>query len=80
MRIRSIRHKGLKRLIEDDDERQIRRDLGAQGAQQPRGADSRAGHRRRSRAARMARPPAFRRITFALENEDIFHLNLEDYH
>ena len=27
VRIRSIRHKGLKRLVEDDDNREIRRDL-----------------------------------------------------
>jgi plasmid maintenance system killer protein len=27
MRIRSVRHRGLKRLIENDDERAIRRDL-----------------------------------------------------
>jgi plasmid maintenance system killer protein len=27
MRIRSVRHRGLKRFIEDDDDREIRRDL-----------------------------------------------------
>ena len=94
MRIRSIRHRGLKRFIEDDDDREIRRDL--------------VNRVRRILTALIAAPdmdgvqgpPGWRihpltgdragtwsisvsgnwRITFTLDNGEIGNLNLEDYH
>jgi toxin HigB-1 len=94
MRVRSVRHKGLKRLIEDDDERGIRPDL--------------AGRVRRILTALMSAqdieglegPPGWRihrltgdragtwsisvsgnwRITFNVEDDAVADLNLEDYH
>ena len=94
MKIRSIRHRGLKRLIEVDDEREIRGDLVTRV-------------RRVITALILAEtvekilaPPGWRlhqlrgdragtwsisvsgnwRITFESEGEDVFGLNLEDYH
>ncbi len=88
MRIRSSRHRGLKRLIEDDDPREVRRDL--------------VNRLRRVITALVAilAPPGWRlhrltgdrsgtwsisvsgnwRITFKIEGEEIVGLNLEDYH
>lgn len=94
MRIRSIRHKGLKRFVEDDDARGIRSDL--------------VGRVRNIIAALVAAPamsgvhgpPGWRihqlsgdragtwsisvsgnwRITFELEDDEIENLDLEDYH
>lgn len=94
MRVRSVRHKGLRRLIEDDDERGIRPDL--------------AGRVRRILTALLSArdieglegPPGWRihrltgdragtwsisvsgnwRITFNVEDGDLTDLNLEDYH
>ena len=94
MRIRSVRHKGLQRFIEDDDSRGIRRDL--------------VGRVRNILAALIAAPdmagvqgpPGWRihqlsgdragtwslsvsgnwRITFELEHGEIRDLDLEDYH
>jgi proteic killer suppression protein len=94
MRIRSVRHRGLKRFIEDDDDREIRRDL--------------VTRVRRSLTALIAAPdmngvhgpPGWRihqltgdragtwsvsasgnwRITFTLASGEICNLNLEDYH
>jgi proteic killer suppression protein len=95
MRVRSARHRGLKRLIEDDDDRQIRRDLVKRvrriltALQSARGIEGLQG------------PPGWRihqltgdragtwsisvsgnwRITFNLENDEVItDLNLEDYH
>ena len=94
MRVRSVRHKGLKRLIEDDDERAIRRDLvrrvrnilavlvtapDMSGVRGPPGwrihqlSGDRAGTWSVSVSGNW-------RITFDLENEEICHLDLEDYH
>lgn len=94
MDIRSIEHRGLKRLIEDDESRELRRDLVAR-------------IRRILTALVLAPdvknilgPPGWRihqltgdragtwsisvsgnwRITFKLEDGAITHLNLEDYH
>lgn len=94
MNIRSIRHRGLKRLIEDDDPREIRRDL-----------ENRV--RRVITALVLAAdvksivaPPGWRihqltgdragtwsisvsgnwRITFDIEGGDVTGLDLEDYH
>ncbi|MGQ0444671.1 MAG: type II toxin-antitoxin system RelE/ParE family toxin [Beijerinckiaceae bacterium] len=94
MRIRSVRHRGLKRFIEDDDAREIARDL--------------VNRVRRILTALIAAPdidavrgpPGWRihqltggragtwsvsasgnwRITFTLDSGEICHLNLEDYH
>lgn len=94
MNIRSIRHRGLRRFIEDDDPRELRADL----VNRTRNilsalivADDLAGVRG---------PPGWRiheltgdragtwsfsvsgnwRITFRLEEGEIADLNLEDYH
>lgn len=94
MDIRSIEHRGLKRLVEDDEARELRRDLVAR-------------IRRILTALVLAPdinnilgPPGWRihqltgdrsgtwsisvsgnwRITFKLEDDAIIHLNLEDYH
>ncbi len=94
MQIRNIRHKGLKRLAEDDDERGIRPDL--------------AGRVRNVLAAIISAadidgvrgPPGWRihrlsgdragtwsisvsgnwRITFRIDNGDVANMDLEDYH
>ena len=94
MRIRSLRHKGLKRLIEDDDDREIRRDV--------------VNRLHRILTALIAAPDMDGvwgplvwhvhqltgdragswsvsasgnwRITFTLDNGEICNLNLEDYH
>ena len=94
MRIRSTRHKGLKRLIEEDDARGIRSDL--------------AGRVRRILTAlqtvqdveRLNGPPGWRvhqltgdragtwstsasgnwRVTFTVEHGEVCDLDLEDYH
>lgn len=94
MKIRTIRHKGLKRLIEGNDPREIRRDL--------------EGRVRRVITAlilaenveSILAPPGWRihelkgdragtwsisvsgnwRITFEMEESDITRLDLEDYH
>ena len=94
VQIRSIRHKGLRRLVEDDDDRGIRPDL--------------VGRVRNVLAAIVSAtdmdgvrgPPGWRihrlsggragtwsvsvsgnwRITFEIENGDVADLDLEDYH
>lgn len=94
MRIRSIRHKALRRLVENDDGKGIRPDL--------------VSRLRRILAAVIAAPsvedlsgpPGWRvhqlvgdragtwsisasgnwRITFTVEDGDVFDLDLEDYH
>jgi toxin HigB-1 len=86
MRVRSIRHRGLKCFIEDDDDREIRRDL--------------VNRVRRILTALIVAPdmdgvqglPGWRirnmervgirnwRITFTLNSGEICNLNLEDYH
>ena len=94
MRIRSVRHKGLKRLIEDDDGREIRRDLvrrvrnilaalvaapDMSGVRGPPGwrihqlTGNRAGTWSISVSGNW-------RVTFELDDEEIYHLDLEDYH
>jgi len=94
MRIRSVRHKGLRRLIEDDDHREIRGDLVR------RVRNILAVLITAPDMASVQGPPGWRihqlsgdradtwsiavsgnwRITFELANEEICHLNLEDYH
>jgi toxin HigB-1 len=94
MKVRSVRHKGLKRLIEDDDERGIRPDLVNRVRRILTALLSAQG------IEGMAGPPGWRihqltgdrtgtwsisvsgnwRITFKIEDETVTDLNLEDYH
>ena len=94
MRIRSIRHKGLKRLIEDDDEREIRRDMVRRvrnilavliAAPDMGGVQGPPGWRVHQLSGDRAGTWSISvsgnwRITLDLENEEILRLNLEDYH
>ncbi len=94
MRIRSARHKGLKRLIEDDDDRAIRRDLvkrvrriltALQSARDIEGLRGPPGWRIHQLVGDRAGTWSIsvsgnRRITFNLVDHDIHDLNLEDYH
>jgi proteic killer suppression protein len=94
MRIRSTRHRGLKRLIEDDEEREIRRDLARrvrriltalQSAQGIEGLRGPPGWRLHQLAGDRAGTWSISvsgnwRITFELIDDEIHHLNLEDYH
>lgn len=94
MKIRSIRHRGLKRLIESDHDREIRGDLvrrvrnilaalitaqDMSGVQGPPGwrihqlSGDRAGTWTISVSGNW-------RITFGLEGDEIYNLDLEDYH
>jgi len=94
MRIRSVRHRGLQRFIEDDDERGLRRDM--------------VNRLRRILTAllsaetleELAGPPGWRlhrltgdragtwsisvsgnwRVTFRMDSGDVRDLDLEDYH
>ena len=94
MRIRSVRHRGLKRLIEDDDDREIRRDLARRvrnvlaaliSAQDMDGVHGPPGWRIHRLSGRRAATWSISvsgnwRITFELENGEISDLHLEDYH
>ena len=93
MRVRSVRHRGLKRLIEEDDDRGIRRDL------VKRVRNILAALIAAEDMAGVAGPPGWRvhqltgdragtwslsvsgnwRITFELEHGEISNLDLEDY-
>lgn len=94
MRIRTVRHRELKRFIEEDDDRGIRRDLSRRvrriltALQSAQDMDSLQG------------PPGWRihplsgeragtwsisvsgnwRLTFDLEHGEVVNLDLEDYH
>lgn len=94
MKIRSVKHRGLKRLIEDDDERGIRHDL------TPRVRNILSALISAADMAGVEGPPGWRihqltgdragtwsisvsgnwRITFDIEGDEICNLNLEDYH
>ena len=94
MRVRSVRHKGLKRLIEDDDDRAIRPDLvnrvrriltallstqGIEGLEGPPGW--RIHQLTGDRAGTWSISVSGNwRITFNIEDETVTDLNLEDYH
>jgi proteic killer suppression protein len=94
MRIRSIRHRGLKRLIEEDDKRGIRPDLTRRvrnilaaliAAQDLDGVNGPPGWRIHQltgdRAATWSISASGNwRITFELDENEIRHLDLEDYH
>jgi len=94
MHIRSVRHRRLRRFIEDDDDRGLQRDLvdrvrkilavlivapDMYGVQGPPGwrihqlSGNRAGTWSISVTGNW-------RITFEVEDDEIVHLDLEDYH
>lgn len=94
MRIRSVRHRGLKRLIERDDDRGIRPDLAR------RVRNVLAALVVAPEMSSVQGPPGWRihqltgdragtwsiaisgnwRLTFDLEGDDVSNLDLEDYH
>lgn len=94
MQIRSVRHRGLRRFIEDDDDRGIRRDLtnrvrnvltaliaagDMDGVQGPPGW--RIHQLTGDRAGTWSISVSGNwRITFEIEDEKIINLDLEDYH
>ena len=94
MRLRSISHKGLKRLIENDEDRDIRRDLVSRvrriltaliAAQDMAGVEGPPGWRIHQLTGDRAGTWSLSvsgnwRITFTLDNGEICNLNLEDYH
>jgi proteic killer suppression protein len=94
MIIRSVRHRGLRRLIEDNDPRGIRPDLvnrvrnilavlivaeSMEGVHGPPGwrIHQLAGDRRGTWSIAVS---GNWRITFDVENSEIHHVDLEDYH
>lgn len=94
MRIGSVRHRGLKRFIEDDDDREIRRDLvnrvrriltaliaapDMDGVQGPPGWRIHQLTGDRAGAWSVSVSGNWR-ITFTLGSGEICNLNLEDYH
>jgi toxin HigB-1 len=94
MRVRSVRHKGLKRLIEDDDDRGIRPDLTSRvrriltallSAQDIEGLHGPPGWRIHRLTGDRAGTWSISvsgnwRITFDIEDDAVTDLNLEDYH
>lgn len=94
MRLRSIRHKGLKRFIEDNDSREIRRDMVNRtrnvlsaliAAQSIENIEGPPGWRIHQLTGDRAGTWSISvtgnwRITFDLIDGEICNLNLEDYH
>lgn len=94
MRIRSVRHRGLRRFIEDDDVREIRPDLVnrvrriltalivAPGMDDFSGPPGWRIHQLSGDRAKTWSVSASGnwRITFTLDDGEICDLNLEDYH
>lgn len=94
MRIRSVRHRGLMRFIEDDDDRGIRRDLVRRvrnilttliAAEDIRGVEGPPGWRVHQLTGNRAGTWSISasgnwRITFDLDGNEICDLDLEDYH
>ncbi len=94
MKIRSIRHKGLRRFIEDNDGRELRRDLEARirrvitalvlapNAQSILGPPGWRIHQLTGdRAGTWSISVSGNwRITFTVQAGDVSELNLEDYH
>ncbi len=94
MRIRTVRHRGLKRFIESDDEREIRRDLvnrirrvltalltveNIEGLRGPPGWRIHQLTGDRSGTWSISVSGNWR-ITFEIANNEIHSLDLEDYH
>ena len=94
MRIRTVRHRGLKRFIEDDDDRGIRRDLvnlvrriltALLSAENIEGLQGPPGWRIHQLTGDRAGTWSISvsgnwRITFEIDNDEIHSLDLEDYH
>ena len=94
MRIRTVRHRGLKRFIEDDEERGIRRDLvnrvrriltALLSVENVEGLEGPPGWRIHQLTGDRAGTWSISvsgnwRITFEIDNDEIRSLDLEDYH
>ena len=94
MRIRTVRHKGLKRFIEDDDDRGIRRDLTSRvrrvltalmSVENIEGLEGPPGWRIHQLTGDRAGTWSISvsgnwRITFEIDSDEINSLDLEDYH
>lgn len=94
MKIRTVRHKGLKRLLETDDARGIRQDLVPRvrnilsaliSAADMDAVDGPPGWRLHQLSGEWAGTWSISvsgnwRITFDVEGDGIFNLDLEDYH
>ena len=94
MNIRSVQHRGLKRFIEDDDDRGLRRDLVDRirkilavliVAQDMNGVKGPPGWRIHQLSGDRAGTWSIAvsgnwRITFEVEDNEIWQVNLEDYH
>jgi proteic killer suppression protein len=94
MQIQSVRHRGLKRFIEDDDDRGIRRDFVGRvrniltvliAAEDMSGVQGPPGWRIHQLTGDRAGTWSISvsgnwRITFTIERGEIVNLNLEDYH
>jgi toxin HigB-1 len=94
MKIRSVRHRGLKRFIEDNDPRELRGDLAARirniltsliAAEDMAGVQGPPGWRIHQLTGDRAGTWSLSvsgnwRITFMIEDGEISDLNLEDYH
>ena len=94
MRFRSIKHRGLRRFIEDDDPRELRSDLVNRtrhilsaliAATDMAGVLGPPGWRIHQLAGDRAGTWSFSvsgnwRITFVIEDGEVADLNLEDYH
>jgi toxin HigB-1 len=94
MRILTVRHRGLKRFIEDDDDRGIRRDLvnrvrrvltALLSVENIEGLEGPPGWRIHQLTGDRAGTWSISvsgnwRITFEIDNDEINSLDLEDYH
>jgi proteic killer suppression protein len=94
MRIRTVRHKGLKRFIEDDDDRGIRRDLTSRvrrvltalmSVESIEGLEGPPGWRIHQLTGDRAGTWSISvsgnwRITFDIDSDEIHNRDLEDYH
>ena len=94
MRFRTVRHRGLKRFIEDDDDRGIRRDLVTRvrriltallSVEDIKGLEGPPGWRTHQLTGDRARTWSISvsgnwRITFEIDDDEIHSLDLEDYH
>jgi proteic killer suppression protein len=94
MQIRSVRHKGLKSLLEDDDDRGLRRDQANRvrkilaaliSAANMDGVQGPPGWRVHQLSGERAGTWSISvsgnwRITFTLEHGEVCRLDLEDYH
>ena len=94
MYIRSIKHRGIQRLVEDDDPREIRSDLVNRtrnilsaliSSTDLTGVKGPPGWRIHQLTGDRAETWSFSvsgnwRITFSVKSNEIYDLNLEDYH